>query len=65
LKQLSAQVTALGGQSILKQIDDKKSDLLARNAGLDIVECDYYRTIALDYLSHSKPEYYDSIASNY
>jgi hypothetical protein len=49
----------------LKQIDDKKSDLLARHAGFDIVEGGYYRTIAFDYLSHSKSEYYDSIASNY
>jgi EAL domain-containing protein (putative c-di-GMP-specific phosphodiesterase class I) len=65
LKQLSAQVTALGGQSILKQIDDKKSDLLARNTGFDIVEGGYYRTIVFDYLNHSKMENYDSKASNY
>ena len=65
LKQLSAQVTSLGGQSILTQIDDKKSDLLARDAGFDIVEGGYYRTIAFDYLSHSKLEQYASKASNY
>ena len=65
LKQLSTQVTSLGGQSILKQIDDKKSDLLARDAGFDIVEGGYYRTIAFDYLSHSKLEQYDTKASNY
>jgi EAL domain-containing protein (putative c-di-GMP-specific phosphodiesterase class I) len=65
LKQLSTQVTSLGGQSILKQIDDKKSDLLARDVGFDIVEGGYYRTIAFDYLSHSKLEQYDTKASNY
>jgi hypothetical protein len=65
LKQLSTQLTSLGGQSILKQIDDKKSDLLARDAGFDIVEGGYYRTIAFDYLSHSKLEQYDTKASNY
>ena len=65
LKQLSTQVTSLGGQSILKQIDDKKSDLLARDVGFDIVEGGYYRTIAFDYLIHSKLEQYDSKASNY
>ena len=56
LQQLKTQVASTGGQSILQQIDEKKSDLLARNAGFDLVEGGYYRAIAFDYLSHSKPE---------
>jgi len=52
LHQLKTRVTSVGGQSILQQIDEKKSDLLARNAGFDLVEGGYYRAIAFDYLSH-------------
>ena len=58
LQQLKTQVASTGGQSILQQIDEKKSDLLARNAGFDLVEGGYYRAIAFDYLSHSKPGHY-------
>ena len=50
LHQLKTRVASVGGQSILQQIDDKKSDLLARNAGFDLVEGGYYRSIAFDYL---------------
>ena len=65
LQQLKTQVASTGGQSILQQIDEKKSDLLARNAGFDLVEGGYYRAIAFDYLSHSKPGHYGLNASNY
>ena len=65
LHQLKTQVASVGGQSILQQIDEKKSDLLARNAGFDLVEGGYYRAIAFDYLSHSKPDHYGLNASNY
>ena len=65
LQQLKTGVGSVGGQSILQQIDEKKSDLLARNAGFDLVEGGYYRAIAFDYLSHSKPEHYGLNASNY
>ena len=65
LQQLKTQVASTGGQSILQQIDEKKSDLLARNAGFDLVEGGYYRAIAFDYLSHSKPDHYGLNASNY
>src|SRR5664280_381872 len=53
LHQLKTQVTSVGGQTILQQIDEKKSDLLARNTGFDLVEGGYYRSIAFDYLGHS------------
>ena len=65
LQQLKTQVASTGGQSILQQIDEKKSDLLARNAGFDLVEGGYYRAIAFDYLSHSKPGHYGLNASHY
>ena len=58
LRQLKTQVASEGGQSILQQIDEKKSDLLARNAGFDLVEGDYYKAIAFDYLSRSKTDDY-------
>jgi hypothetical protein len=64
LHQLSTQVASVGGQSILQQIDEKKSHLLARNTGFDLVEGGYYRAIAFDYLSHSKPDHYDLRATN-
>ena len=51
LQQLKTRVASAGGQTILQQIDDKKSDLLARHAGFDLVEGGYYRTIAFDYLN--------------
>ena len=53
LHQLKTQVTSVGGQTILQQIDEKKSDLLARNTGFDLVEGGYYRSIAFDYLGQS------------
>ncbi len=56
LHQLKTQVASVGGQSILQQIDDKKSDLLARNTGFDLVEGGYYRAIPFDYLSQSKSD---------
>ena len=65
LQQLKSRVALVGGQSILQQIDDKKSDLLARNTGFDLVEGGYYRAIAFDYLSHSKPDQYDLNANIY
>ncbi|MDD1627635.1 MAG: hypothetical protein LUQ26_09225 [Methylococcaceae bacterium] len=65
LQQLKTRVTSVGGQSILQQVDEKKSDLLARNAGFDLVEGGYYRAIAFDYLSHSQPDHYDLNTSRY
>ena len=65
LHQLKKQIASVGGQSILQQIDEKKSDLLARNSGFDLVEGGYYRAIAFDYLSNSKPDHYGLNASNY
>jgi hypothetical protein len=65
LQQLQTRVASVGGQTILQQIDEKKSDLLARNTGFDLVEGGYYRAIAYDYLSHSKLDQYDLTASNY
>jgi hypothetical protein len=58
LQQLKTRVASVGGQSILQQIDEKKSDLLARDTGFDLVEGDYYRSIAFDYLGNSKPDDY-------
>jgi hypothetical protein len=60
LHQLKARVASVGGQSILHQVDEKKSDLLARNTGFDLVEGGYYRAIAFDYLSNLKPVHCDS-----
>ena len=65
LHQLKTQVASVGGQSILQQIDEKKSDLLARNTGFDLVEGGYYRAIAFDYLSNSKSDHYDLNVTNY
>ncbi len=65
LQLLKAQVTSVGGQSVLQQVDEKKSDLLARNTGFDLVEGSYYSTIPFDYLGHSKPESYDAKSSHY
>jgi hypothetical protein len=59
LQQLKTRVATVGGQSILHQIDEKKSDLLARNTGFNLVEGGYYRAIAFDYLNNSKPDHYD------
>lgn len=42
LRNLSALVASAGGQSILQQIDQKKSELLARNAGFDLVQGRHY-----------------------
>jgi len=56
LHQLKTSVASVGGQSILHEIYEKKFDLLARNAGLDLVEGGYYRAIPFNYLSNSKPE---------
>jgi hypothetical protein len=53
LHQLSTQVVSVGGQSILQQIDENKSHLLARNTGFDLVEGGYYRAIPFDYLGNS------------
>jgi len=58
LHQLKTQVASVGGQSILQQIDEKKSDLLARNTGFDLVEGGYYRAIAFDYFGNSKSDHY-------
>ena len=65
LNQLNTQVASVGGQTILQQIDEKKSHLLARNTGFDLVEGGYFRAIAFDYLSHSKPVPYKLNASNH
>ncbi|MFZ2168068.1 MAG: hypothetical protein WAW61_00365, partial [Methylococcaceae bacterium] len=66
LHQLKTRVAAIGGQSILQQIDDKKSDLLARNTGFDLVEGSYYRAIAFDYLSNREDSiHYDLTAKYY
>lgn len=55
LQQLKKLVSSTGGQSILQQIDEKKSDLLARKTGIDLVEGGYYRAIPFDYLGNLKP----------
>jgi hypothetical protein len=65
LLQLKAQVASVGGQIILQQVDDKKSDSLALNIGFDLVEGSYYSAIPFDYLSHSKPDSYDVKVSHY
>jgi EAL domain-containing protein (putative c-di-GMP-specific phosphodiesterase class I) len=65
LQQLKTRVTSVGGQSILQQVDEKKSDLLARNAGFDLVEGSYYSAIAFDYLNNSKSDRYDLNTSRY
>ena len=54
LQQLKIRMALTGGLSILQQIDDKKSDMLARNVGFDLVEGTYYRVIAFDYFDDAK-----------
>jgi hypothetical protein len=63
LQLLKTRVASVGGQTILQQIDEKKSDLLARNAGFDLVEGGYYRAIAFDYLGNLKQDQCDSNAN--
>ena len=65
LRQLKKQVASTGGQTILQQIDEKKSDLLARNTDFDWVEGGYYRAIVFDNLGHSKPDHFGLNASKY
>jgi len=65
LQQLKTQITSVGGQSILQQIDEKKSDLLARNIGFDLVEGSYYSAIAFDYLNDSKSDHHDLNTGHY
>lgn len=45
---------SVNGRSILQQVDQKKTDSLARSANFDLVEGSYYRAIAFDYLG--RPE---------
>ncbi|MCX7098287.1 MAG: hypothetical protein NTV43_10340 [Methylococcales bacterium] len=59
LQQLQSLVASKGGQTILHQIDDKKSDGLAREAKIDLVEGGYYRAIAFDYLNPNNVEHYE------
>jgi EAL domain-containing protein (putative c-di-GMP-specific phosphodiesterase class I) len=42
LRDLKALVASVGGQTILQQIDQKKSESLARNTGFDLVQGSYY-----------------------
>jgi hypothetical protein len=42
LHKLISQITSTDGQSILQQIDQKKSELLARNVNFDLVQGRYY-----------------------
>jgi EAL domain-containing protein (putative c-di-GMP-specific phosphodiesterase class I) len=42
LQDLKKLVVSIGGQSVLQQIDQKKSELLAINTGFDWVQGDYY-----------------------
>jgi hypothetical protein len=65
LKQFTDQINLSGGQSILYQIDDQSSDSLARNTYFTIVEGNYYRTIPLNDLSHSKVDHYELKASHF
>ena len=58
LTQFTALVELSGGQSILHQINDKKSDSLVRNTHFNVAEGDYYKTIPLDYFSHSQLDQY-------
>ncbi len=47
---VTAATSSVQGQSILQQVDQKKTDLLARKAKFHFVEGSYYRAIAFDYL---------------
>ena len=54
LRNISALVTSTGGKSILQQIDQNKSELLAKNTGFDLVQGRYYeQSEHPDYLSES------------
>ena len=50
LSELTRATAAVNGQSLLLQVDQKKTDALARNVRFDLVEGSYYRAIAHDYL---------------
>ncbi|WP_411727891.1 hypothetical protein [Methyloglobulus sp.] len=54
LDELTTVVASVNGQSILQQVDQKKTDSLARSANFDLVEGSYYRAIAFDYLGKPK-----------
>lgn len=53
LDELTTVVASINGQSILQQVDQKKTDSLARSTHFDLVEGGYYRAIAFDYLGKS------------
>lgn len=55
LQQFKTWVSSTGGLSILQQIDDKKSDELARSLGFDLVEGSYYSSIPFNYLKDAIP----------
>jgi len=50
LIELTKAVALVNGKSILQQVDQKKTDSLARNTNFNLVEGSYYRAIAFDYL---------------
>jgi hypothetical protein len=54
LYQLKVLTASIGSLSLLQQIDDKKTDTLARHIGFDLVEGSYYRAIAFDYFDNAK-----------
>lgn len=57
LRGLKERVASAGGQSILQQIDQKKSALLARNIGFDLVQGSYYERSSATIFS---PEFSDA-----
>lgn len=54
LNEFSALASSVNSKAILQQIDQKKHDQLARNAGFALVEGGYYRSIPYDYKSCRK-----------
>lgn len=58
LSELTSVVATVNGQSILWNIDQKQTDSIAHNSNFGLVEGNYYRAIAYDYLgSKHKTQY--------
>ncbi|MEQ1485117.1 hypothetical protein [Methyloglobulus sp.] len=64
LDELKRVVASVNGKSILKQVDQKKSDTLARNVNFDLVEGCYYRAIAFDYVGRQQSVHRNSVTTS-
>jgi hypothetical protein len=55
LQQIKSYLQPVAGKIVLSGVQEKKFAQLAVDCNIDLVEGNYYRTIAFDYLNHLKP----------